>query len=357
MERRRTRQIHIGSVSIGGDAPVSIQSMTNTPTGDWQATARQITQLAAEGCQIIRVAVPDQEAAEALPKLIAASPLPVIADIHFDYRLALASITAGVAGLRLNPGNIGGAERVAKVVAAAKAENIPIRVGVNGGSLEKSLLAKYGGITAQGMAESALAQVALLEKMHFYDIKISVKSSNIPMMLEAYRLLAQQTDCPFHIGVTEAGAPRRGSIKSAVGIGAMLAQGLGDTIRVSLAGDPVNEIFVAKEILKSLDLAASGVEYIICPTCGRTKVDIPAMAAAVEERVDQMCLKRPLKIAIMGCVVNGPGEAAAADCGIAGGNGEGLVFSRGQVIGKYPDNLLVEELIKEIERLVKEDIQ
>ncbi len=357
MEQRKTRQIHIGEVAIGGGAPVSIQSMTNTATADWQATAGQIVQLAAEGCQIARVAVPDHEAAEALPKLIAASPLPIIADIHFDYRLALAALAAGVAGLRLNPGNIGGPERVIKVVEAAKAKHIPIRVGVNGGSLEKTFLAKYGGVTAQGLAESALAQVALLEKMHFYDIKISVKSSNIPMMLEAYRLLAQKTDCPFHIGVTEAGTLRRGSIKSAAGIGAMLGQGMGDTIRVSLAGDPVNEIFVAKEILKSFDLAASGVEYIICPTCGRTKVDIPAMAAAVEEQVEQMHLNRPLKIAVMGCVVNGPGEAAAADCGIAGGNGEGLVFAGGRIIGKYPDSRLVEELIKEIQRLVKEDTQ
>ncbi len=355
MERRKTKQIQVGSVAVGGDAPIAIQSMTNTPTGDAAATKAQIQRLAQAGCEIVRVTVPDEEAAAALPAILDASPLPVIADIHFDYRMALAAITAGVAGLRLNPGNIGSASRVQQVAAAAKERGIPIRVGVNGGSLEKQLLAKYSGVTAQGLAESALAQAALLESCGFYDIKISVKCSNIPLMLDAYRLLAKETDYPFHIGVTEAGTPRRGAIKSAAGIGALLAEGLGDTLRVSLAGDPVAEIFVAKEILKSFGLAPSGVEYIVCPTCGRTKVDIPALAAAVETRLDAMTVQRPLKVAVMGCVVNGPGEAAAADCGIAGGDGEGLLFVRGQVVGKYPANRLVDALIQQVELLLEED--
>ncbi len=352
MIRRHTKQVWVGNVPIGGDAPIVIQSMTNTDTADSRATLAQIQALAGAGCQLVRVTVPDMEAVQSLKKIIRQSPVPILADIHFDYKLALAAIEAGVAGLRLNPGNIGGADKVRAVAKAAKAAQVPIRVGVNSGSLEKTLIQQYGGITADAMVESAMRQVDLLEAEGFDFIKISLKASNIPLMLEAYEKLAQKTDYPFHIGVTEAGTPRRGSIKSAVGIGALLAKGLGDTVRVSLAGDPVQEIFVAKEILRSLGLYQAGPEYIVCPTCGRTKIDLANMAEEIERRVETLDIQQPVKIAVMGCVVNGPGEAREADVGIAGGIGEGLIFAKGQVTGKYPAECLVDELMKELQSVL-----
>lgn len=352
MLRRQSKQIFVGNVPIGGNAPIVIQSMTNTPTSDIVATLLQIKGLAQAGCQIVRCTVPDEAAAEALPEIIQKSPIPVIADIHFDYKMALASIEAGVHGLRLNPGNIGGSEKVRLIANAAKAKNIPIRVGVNTGSLEKDLLQKYGGITADAMVESAMKQVRILEEQDFDQIKISLKASNVPLMLEAYQKLAEVTDYPFHIGVTEAGTVKRGSIKSSVGIGALLAQGIGDTIRVSLAGEPKEEIFVAKEILRSLGLYEKGAEFIVCPTCGRTKINVEEIASRVEKIVEDMGISQKVKIAIMGCVVNGPGEAREADIGIAGGDGEGLIFKKGQTVGKYPQEQLVDELISQLKEMI-----
>ena len=352
MERRKTKQIMVGNVPIGSDAPIVIQSMTNTRTSDASSTLVQIKALAAAGCQIVRCTVPDEQAAAALPQIISGSPIPVIADIHFDYKMALASIEAGVHGLRLNPGNIGGADRVRQVAAAAKAKNIPIRVGVNTGSLEKEFLQKYGGVTADAMVESAMKQVRILEEQGFDQIKISLKASNVSLMLEAYRKLAQLTDYPFHIGVTEAGTVKRGSIKSAVGIGALLSQGIGDTIRVSLAADPVEEIFVAKEILRSLGLYKKGAEFIVCPTCGRTRIAVADIASKIEAAVEKMNIDKQIKIAVMGCVVNGPGEAREADIGIAGGDGEGLLFMKGETIAKYPQEQLVDELLKHLQTMV-----
>lgn len=346
IERRLTRQVMVGGVAIGGGAPVVIQSMTNTDTADTAATGRQIEALAAAGCQLVRVTVPDMAAAAALPGLIGASPVPLIADIHFDWRLALAAIEAGIAALRLNPGNIGDAGKVRQVAKAAKAAGVTIRVGVNSGSLSREVLAKYGGVTAEALVESALQEIGQLEAEGFSDIVVSLKASNVPLMLAAYRALAERVDYPLHIGVTEAGTPRRGSIKSAVGIGALLAEGLGDTLRVSLSGDPVAEIFVAKEILRSLGLYQKGVEYIVCPTCGRTKIDLPAIAGEIEERVEKLGLAGPLKLAVMGCVVNGPGEAREADFGLAGGVGEGVLFAKGEIMGKYPADKLVDEFMK-----------
>lgn len=349
INRRKTRQILVGGVPIGGGAPLVIQSMTNTNTADVAATVAQIKELAAAGCALVRLTVPDMEAAGALSRIIPQSPVPLIADIHFDYRLALAAIERGIAGLRINPGNIGGAENVRAVARAAKAAGVPIRIGVNSGSLSKAILAKHGGVTAAALVESALEEIALLEAEDFYDIKISLKASNVPLMLEAYRELAKHVDYPFHIGVTEAGTYRRGTIKSAVGIGALLAEGLGDTLRVSLAGDPVQEVFVAQEILRSLGMYDRGVEYVVCPTCGRTKIDLPQIADELERRVESLHIAKPLKLAVMGCVVNGPGEAREADFGLAGGDGEGVIFARGQIVGKYPADELVDELMKLIE--------
>lgn len=352
MKRRMTKQIMVGDVPIGGGAPVVIQSMTNTRTSDVAATLGQVRDLAAAGCQIVRCTVPDEAAAAALPEILAGSPVPIIADIHFDYKMALAAIEAGVHGLRLNPGNIGGAERVRAVAQAAKAKNIPIRVGVNTGSLEKEFLAKYGGVTADAMVESAMKQVRILEEQDFDQIKISLKASNVSLMLEAYQKLAVITDYPFHIGVTEAGTAKRGSIKSSVGIGALLAQGIGDTIRVSLAADPVEEIFVAKEILRSLGLYEKGAEFIVCPTCGRTRIEVAAIADRIEKLVEGINISKNIKIAVMGCVVNGPGEAREADIGIAGGDGEGLIFKKGEIIGKYPEEQLVDELLTQLRTMV-----
>lgn len=349
MLRRNTRPVFIGKVQVGGGAPVSVQSMTNTDTRDALATVEQINQLAAEGCEIIRVAVPDREAALALPVILQSINIPLVADIHFDYRLALESLKSGVDGLRINPGNIGGRDRVEAVVTAAKERGVPIRIGVNAGSLEKELLEKYGGVTAGAMAESAMAHITILEELNFTDIKISLKASDVPLMLEAYSLLAGKVDYPFHIGVTEAGTLRSGSVKSAVGIGILLNEGIGDTLRVSLTGHPRHEIRVGYDILKALGLRRRGVDLISCPTCGRTQINLIRIAEEVEERLQY--LDRPLKVAVMGCVVNGPGEAREADVGIAGGKGVGLIFRKGEIVRTVSEDELVDELLKEIEKL------
>ena len=352
MHRRITRQIFVGSVPIGGGAPVSVQSMTNTDTRDVSGTIDQIRRLAEAGCEIVRVAVPDREAAEALGQIKKGSPIPIIADIHFDYRLALGAVAAGIDGLRLNPGNIGDPVKVRQVVVAARERGIPIRIGVNAGSLDKSVLAKYGGVTAEGLVESALGHVRILEELDFRNIKISLKAFDIPLMTEAYRMISQVVDYPLHIGVTEAGTPRVGTIRSAVGIGALLSQGIGDTLRVSLTADPVEEVKVGFEILKALDLRQRGPVIVSCPTCGRTEIELIRIAEEVGKRIGHV--KEPIKVAVMGCVVNGPGEAREADIGIAGGRGVGLLFKKGQVVRKIPEGDLVEELMKEIDLMLRE---
>ena len=352
MERRLSRQIKVGPVLIGGDAPIAVQSMTNTKTQNVQATLEQIRQLADAGCDIIRCAVPDMDAAIALKEIVACSPIPVIADIHFDYRLALRAIESGVQGLRLNPGNIGGNEKVKAVVEAAKPKNIPIRIGVNAGSLPKDLLEKYGHPTAEALVEAAWRHIHILEEMDYRNIKVSLKCHDVPLTLAAYRLLASQCDYPLHVGITEAGTVNSGIIKSAVGIGALLAEGIGDTIRVSLTGDPVNEVKAGFEILKSLGLRTYGPTLISCPTCGRTSIDLEKLASAVEARLSD--IKEPISVAVMGCIVNGPGEAREADVGIAGGKGEGLIFRKGQIIKKVPEDSLVNELFNEIAKILDE---
>ncbi|CCO09435.1 flavodoxin-dependent (E)-4-hydroxy-3-methylbut-2-enyl-diphosphate synthase [Desulforamulus hydrothermalis] len=349
MRFKKTRPVMVGSVQIGGGAPVVIQSMTNTDTRDAQATVAQINELTQAGCEVIRVAVPDQAAAAALPAIKASINIPLIADIHFDYRLALAALQAGVDGLRINPGNIGGKDKVREVVAAARERRVPIRIGVNAGSLEKELLKKYGGITADAMVESALNHISLLEELDYREIKVSLKASHIPLMLEAYRKLSARVDYPLHVGVTEAGTVKSGTIKSAVGIGALLAQGIGDTIRVSLTGHPKHEVYVAWQILKALGLRQRGAELISCPTCGRTQIDLIKLAEQVEEKLAH--LEKPIKVAVMGCAVNGPGEAREADVGIAGGRGMGLLFRHGKIIRQVPEENLLAELMKEIEKL------
>lgn len=350
MERKITRQIQVGKIKIGGGAPISVQSMTNTKTTDIKSTVEQIQQLSAAGCDIVRVAVPDMDAAKNLRGIIFAVDVPIIADIHFDYKLALESINQGVAALRLNPGNIGGAAHVREVVAAAKDKKIPIRIGVNAGSLSRKILQKFGGVTAAGLVESALEHVKILEDENFFDIKISLKAHDVPLTLAAYRLISEKVNYPLHVGITEAGTINGGVIKSAVGIGALLAEGIGDTIRVSLTGDPVVEVKVANEILKSLGLKDFGATLIACPTCGRTRIDLPKIAAQVEEKLS--AVKKNITVAVMGCVVNGPGEARNADVGIAGADGEGIIFRKGEIIRKVPESELVGELFKEIETLI-----
>jgi (E)-4-hydroxy-3-methylbut-2-enyl-diphosphate synthase len=349
---RESRRVMVGGVPGGGGAPISIQSMTNTVTADHGATLGQIRRLASGGCQIIRVAVADGADVGALPTVAAQSPLPVIADIHFDYRLAIGALEAGVAGLRINPGNIGEAWKVREVVAAAKDRGVPIRVGVNGGSLEAGLLEKYGGPTASALVESALAHVGMLESLSFYDIKISLKSSRVPVMLAAYREIAHKVDYPLHVGVTETGLPAHGLVKSAVGIGALLAEGIGDTIRVSLTGDPAEEVAAARQILASLELAPGGLQIVACPTCGRTQVDLPAMVLAAEERLKALHLPddRNITVAIMGCPVNGPGEAREADYGIACGKGSGVLFAGGKQLSRHPESELIDALCDLIAR-------
>lgn len=352
MERRKTRQIQVGKVKIGGDAPITVQSMTNTRTDDAAATLRQIGELAAAGCEIIRCAVPDMAAAEGLKRIVSESPIPVIADIHFDYKLALAAIDAGVDGLRLNPGNIGGNDRVAAVVDAAKKRNIPIRIGVNAGSLPKDLLEKYGHPTAEALVEAAWRHIHILEEMDYRNIKVSLKAHDVPLTVAAYRLLASQCDYPLHVGITEAGTINSGIIKSAVGIGTLLAEGIGDTIRVSLTGDPVREVKVAYDILKSLGLREYGPTLISCPTCGRTKINLEKLALEVERRLEK--ISEPITVAVMGCVVNGPGEAREADVGIAGGINEGLIFKKGVVLKKVPEACIIDELFAEIDKILLE---
>ena len=347
--RKQTKQIKIGQVLVGGNAPVSIQSMTNTDTRDVKATVEQIARLTDAGCDIIRVAVPDMEAAQAVKAIKAGITIPLVADIHFDYRLALECMKNGVNKIRLNPGNIGGHDRVKAVADMAKERAIPIRIGVNSGSVEKSIVEKYGGVTPEGMVESALSHASLLEDENFSDIAISIKASSVPMTIAAYRLLSQRTNYPLHVGVTEAGTIKKGTIKSSVGIGCLLAEGIGDTIRVSLTGDPVEEIIVGREILKSLGMIKQGIEIVSCPTCGRTKIDLISIANQVEPVLEK--LDKNIKVAIMGCAVNGPGEAKDADIGIAGGVNEALLFKKGTIIRKIPQDRIVEELIKEISEM------
>ena len=344
-----TKQINVGGVAIGGGAPVSIQSMTNTRTSDVEATLAQIRALASAGCEIVRVAVPDMEAARAVAKIKEHSPLPVVVDIHFDYKLALEAIAAGADKVRINPGNIGGEDRVKAVADACRARNIPIRIGVNGGSLEKDLLAKYGRVCPEAMVESAFGHIRLLNKFDFDDICISLKSSSVPFTMKAYQLMSQESNYPLHIGVTEAGTVKMGTLKSAVGIGGLLALGIGDTMRVSLSADPVEEIYAARDILKAAGIRKDGAELVSCPTCGRTRINLISMAGEVEERLKSV--NKDITVAVMGCIVNGPGEASAADCGIAGGIGEGVLFKKGQIIKKVPQDQLVDELFKLIDTL------
>ena len=339
----------VGSVPVGDGAPVSIQSMLNTRTTDVDGCLAQIRALAAAGCEIARLAVPDMEAAEAFGAICAASPLPLVADIHFDYRLAIRAAENGAAKIRINPGNIGGEERVRAVVEACGARNIPIRIGVNGGSLEPRLLEKYGHPTPEALVESAFGHIALLEKYGFHDICVSMKSSSVPLMIEAYRLFSERSDYPLHVGVTETGTKRMGTIKSAMGIGALLCQGIGDTMRVSLTADPVQEVLTAKDILKAAGLRKDGVNIIACPTCGRTRIDLIRLANEVEQALSDC--QKPITVAVMGCVVNGPGEAREADVGIAGGDGCALIFKKGRIIKKVPESEVLDSLMEEIDKL------
>jgi (E)-4-hydroxy-3-methylbut-2-enyl-diphosphate synthase len=350
--KKITRQIELGNVKIGGGAPCSVQSMCNTDTRDVTATLGQIRLLATAGCEIIRCAVPDMAAAEALGSIKKESPIPVIADIHFDYRLALKVLEGGIDGLRLNPGNIGERWKVAEVVASAAERRVPIRIGVNAGSLEKELLGKYGHPTAEAMVESALGHVRILEDLGYDQIKISLKASDVMKTVAAYRLLSAAVDYPLHIGITEAGTFVAGTVKSAVGLGILLADGIGDTMRVSLTSDPVKEVEVGFEILKALGLRSHGVNFVSCPTCGRCQIDLIGVAEAVEKRLAG--IDKPITVAVMGCVVNGPGEAREADVGIAGGRGEGLLFRHGEVVRKVPEDEMVEALLEEVDKLVKE---
>ncbi len=353
-KRRITRQIRIGGVPIGGGAPVVVQSMTNTDTRDWEATVSQIRRLEEAGCEIVRVAVPDQGAVDQLPRIKKSIGIPLIADIHFDHRLALGALSAGVDGLRLNPGNIGGPDRVRKVVAVARERQVPIRIGVNSGSVEKEILATYGHPTPEAMVESALKHIRILEDNDFGLIKVSLKSSDVLATLEAYRLLASRTDYPLHLGVTEAGTLVDGAVKSALGIGMLLYEGIGDTLRVSLTRDPVDEIPVAYSILRALKVRNRGVELISCPTCGRTEIDLIPLVEKVERMLRKV--STPLKVAVMGCVVNGPGEAREADVGIAGGRGKGILFKKGERVETVPEVDLLRRLIVEVERLTGESI-
>ena len=344
-----TRQIRVGGVPIGGGAPVTIQSMTNTRTDDVEATLAQIRALAAAGCQIIRVAVPDLAAAKAVGAIKEGIHIPLVVDIHFDHKLALEAVAAGADAVRINPGNIGDADRVKAVAQACAGKNIPIRIGVNGGSLEKELLAKYGGPTPEALVESAFGHIKLLNRWDFDDICVSLKTSSVPGTIAAYRKMAAESDYPLHVGLTEAGTPRMGVLKSAVGIGGLLALGIGDTIRVSLSADPVEEVYAARDILKAAGVRKDGPELVACPTCGRTRIDLIGLANEVEERLKSV--DKPITVAVMGCAVNGPGEASAADVGIAGGVGEGLLFRKGEIVKKVPQEALVDELFALIEEL------
>ncbi|CAB5121503.1 (E)-4-hydroxy-3-methylbut-2-enyl-diphosphate synthase (flavodoxin) (EC [Olavius algarvensis associated proteobacterium Delta 3] len=346
IHRRKTVQIHVGDVAVGGAAPIAVQSMTNTPTQDIAATVDQIHRLEAAGCDIIRVAVPDEEAVGAIPRIKEHITIPLIADIHFDYRLAIGSVKAGADGLRINPGNIGGSRKIKSVVDCAADYGIPIRIGVNAGSLEKDLIRAHGGVTAAAMVDSALRHIDMLRSLDFHEIKVSLKASAVDRTVTAYQGLSEKSDLPLHVGVTEAGGLYSGIVKSAIGIGMLLSQGIGDTLRVSLTRDPVEEVRVGYEILRALGIRQRGPEIISCPTCGRCNIPLFDIAERVEREL--MTSTAPLKIAIMGCVVNGPGEAKEADIGIAGGNGIGILFRKGEVVRKFPQEELADVLLKEV---------
>ena len=348
-KRRQSREVSVGNVKIGGNNPISIQSMTNTDTRDAEATIAQIKRLEEVGCDIVRVAIPDMTAAKNIAKIKSEVNIPVIADIHFDYRLALEVIDQGVDGVRINPGNIGSIDRVKMVVEKCKEKNLKIRIGVNGGSLEKELLQKYGSATAEALVESAMNHVKILEDLDFRNIVISLKSSDIYKTLEAYELISKQVDYPLHIGITESGSVKKGTIKSSIGVGALLLKGIGDTIRISLTGDPCEEVIVGKEILRSLDLLNDKIKVVSCPTCGRTEIDLIGLAKKVEKEFENE--QRNIKIAVMGCVVNGPGEAREADYGVAGGKGEGVLFKKGEIVKKVKES----EILVELKKMIMED--
>jgi (E)-4-hydroxy-3-methylbut-2-enyl-diphosphate synthase len=350
-ERRKTRQIRVGDVAVGGDAPISIQSMTTTKTADVNATLQQIASLVATGVDIVRVAVPHWEDAEALTAIAAKSTVPVVADIHFQWKYAMAALEAGIQGLRINPGNIKYQDKVRLIAREAKARSVPIRIGVNAGSLEKELLERYGAPTPEALVESALNEARILEEEDFLDIKISVKHSNPRVMIEAYRMLSARCDYPLHLGVTEAGPMPMGGVKSSVGIGTLLAEGIGDTIRVSLTDDPVEEVKVGTQILQSLGLRKRGLDLVACPSCGRAEVDVLGLTKQVHEALEREGLKVPIRVAVMGCVVNGPGEAREADLGIAAGKGQGFLVVKGEVIEKIPEDRFVERLIQEAKKI------
>ena len=349
MLRRSSKRVKVGNIFIGGDSKITVQSMLNKPASDIKGSVKQAVELEKSGCEIIRAAVPDMAAVKLIEKLKENLSVPVVADIHFDYRLALASLDAGVDKIRINPGNIGSMDRVKAVADACKAKNVPIRIGVNSGSLEKELLAKYGSPSAQALAESALNHVSLLEQCDFDDIVISIKSSSVPTMIDSYRLVAEKCNYPLHLGVTEAGTHDMALIKSSVGIGSLLLEGIGDTIRVSMTDDPVNEVSAANGILKACGLKKDGVDIVACPTCGRTKIDLIGLAKEVEARLSGC--KKNIKVAVMGCAVNGPGEAREADIGIAGGDGCALIFKKGEIVCKVSENEAVDVLISEIDKM------
>lgn len=348
MKRRLSREVRVGDIKIGGENKITVQSMTTTDTRDINKTIEQIKELEYAGCDIVRVAVVDEVAAKAIKKIKKNISIPIIADIHFDHRLALLAIESGVDGVRINPGNIGSIEKVREVVKKCKERNIKIRIGVNGGSLEKHLLEKYGEATPEALVESALSHIKILEDLEFYNIVISLKSSDIHKTLRAYELISEKVDYPLHIGITESGSVKKGTIKSSIGVGALLLKGIGDTLRISLTGNPVEEVYVGKEILRSLGLLNDNIKVISCPTCGRCNIDLIDIVNKVEEQIENV--KKDITVAIMGCAVNGPGEAKEADIGIAGGKGEGLLFKKGQTIRKIKNDDLVEELINEIEK-------
>ncbi len=350
--RRKTRQVNVGGVKVGGDAPISVQTMTKTKTDDIAGTVGQIRAAAEAGCDVVRVTVNDKEAAEAMREIVRQAPVPIVADIHFNHVFALKAIEAGVAKVRLNPGNIGSKDRIRQVLTAARERGIPIRIGVNSGSLEEDILERHGYPTAEALYESAMRHVGICDEFNFKDVVISVKSTDVKLMIEAYRLVAQRTDIPLHLGVTEAGTTRIGTIKSAVGIGSLLSEGIGDTIRVSLTDDPVKEVEVGKEILRSLSLASRSVELIACPTCGRLEVDLFGIMGQLEEKLAKV--KKPVTIAVLGCVVNGPGEASAADIGIAAGKGVGILYRKGEMIKRVKESEIVQTILEEVDKFQPE---